>query len=204
MHARFLALFPVAIRSQTEALPDEELARRARRDDPDAYALLVQRYQRGVVNLMYRLVGEWQTALDLAQEVFLRVYQTLDAYDDSRPFKPWLYRIATHRAYDYLRHQARRTRVITTVEASPDFSGDERHTNPQNAVIQGEIRQAVEDIVSSLPVRYRTVIVLRYLEDMSYREIAEALNIPLGTVKTRIHRARDLLRAALEEKDLVP
>ena len=192
-----------ATKGPVERVSDEELARRSQQGNNDAYALLVERYQRSIVNLVYRLVGDWQTALDLSQDVFLRVYQSLDHYDPQRPFKPWLYRVATNLVYDHLRRQQRRHRILDTVQTTPDLV-DEHLTDPEELALQGDIRRAVEEVIAALPPHYRTVVVLRYLEDMSYREIATALDMPIGTVKTHIHRARELMRVALEAKGWTP
>lgn len=181
---------------------DEDLVQRARQGEDDAFALLVQRHQRGVVNLAHRLVGDWQEALDLGQEVFLRVYQNLERFDDRRPFRPWLYRLATHRCYDHLRQRSRRPAPAGLDEAVRVEPATDNH--PEGQVLRGEVRQAVEEVIASLSPRYRAVVVLRYLEGLSYEEIARALDMPLGTVKTCIHRAREQLRAALEKKGFVP
>ncbi len=183
---------------------DEALAVRARDGNHDAFAELVRRYQQGVVNLAYRLVGDWDTALDLSQEIFLRVYQNLHRFDARRPFKPWLYRLATNYCYDYLRRRGRRDRAFTTTALAPTLPISDEGANPETLALQGEIHRAVEEVLASLPPRYRAAAVLRYLEGLSYQEIAEALDMPLGTVKTHLHRAREQMRAALEAKGLTP
>ncbi len=202
--AEALALIAREHREHREAVSDEELARRAQQGDTDAFSLLVQRYQRGIANLAYRLVGHWDTALDLTQEVFVRTYQMLHTFDTRRSFKPWIYRIATNRCYDYLRQQGRRESFMREQDLSPRLPARDRAADPEDRVLQNEIRRAVEEVIASLPPHYRAVITLRYLEDMSYKEIAEALDMPMGTVKTHIHRARELLRTALENRGIRP
>ncbi len=199
-----LALIARKQQAHSEAVSDEELARRAQHGDMDAFTILVQRYQRGIANLAYRLVGNWETALDITQEVFVRTYQMLHTFDTHRTFKPWIYRIATNRCYDYLRRQGRKRAVMRESELSEHLSSPNRSLDPEDRAIQNEIRQTVEEVVASLPPHYRAVITLRYLEDMSYKEIAEALNLPIGTVKTHIHRARERMKDALQERGMVP
>jgi len=181
------------------ALPssDETLARRAQEGNREAFSVLVERYQRGIINLAYRLVGGWDIALDLAQDTFVRAYVSLHTYNSKRRFSPWLYRIATNRCYDYLRHQGHWILVsweedITEMSWLPDKVGD-----PVRQLERQDVCHAIEEAIAGLPPRYRTVIVLRYLEGMSYQEIADTLELPMGTVKTQIYRARDLLRQAL-------
>lgn len=187
-----------------EPATDEALAVKARNGDQDAFAELVRRYQQGVVNLAYRLVGSREEALDLSQEIFLRVYENLDRFDPRRPFKPWLYRIATNYCYDFLRRQGRRRESVEEVSFAAGEALADKHVNPEAAVLRGEVQRVVEEVIASLPARYRPAVILRYVEGMSYQEIAEALQLPLGTVKTYLHRSRELLRTALEERGIRP
>ncbi len=188
----------------SEATSDEDLARRAQRGDMDAFSALVERYQKGVVNLAYRLVGDWDTALDLSQDIFVKVYQRLHTFDTQRPFKPWLYRIATNHCYDYLRRLGRERMVISEEEIPIRTWSTDRTLDPEDQVLQSEIQHTVETLVATLPPQYRAVLTLRYLEHLSYKEISEILGIPMGTVKTHIHRARNILKSALTEKGILP
>lgn len=201
------AVLPLSAITTTEksAASDEELAHRAKQGDLEAFSVLVERYQRGIVNLAYRLVGDWETALDLAQDTFVRAYQALNTFDSTRRFSPWLYRIATNRCYDHLRQQGRR-RESVPLEAVAEEKIRSRNKlgDPAWQTEQRDLRRIVEEAIAGLPVRYRTVVVLRYLEDMSYQEIAEALDLPIGTVKSHLYRARELLRQTLSEKGIVP
>ncbi len=204
MIAQALSVPSAAERGEREAASDEELALRAQDGDQDAFAALVRRYQQGVVNLAYRLVGNWDEALDLSQEIFLRVYENLHRFDPQRPFKPWLYRIATNYCYDHLRRKGRREKGYTTTPLERGIPVSEDRVDPEAWALRGEIRRTVEEVIAGLPSRYRAAVVLRYIEGMSYQEIADALGIPLGTVKTYIHRSRELLRTALEERGIRP
>lgn len=183
-------------------LSDEELVQQTRRGNRDAFAVLVERHQDGVVNLVYRLVWNWEEALDIAQETFVRAYEALSTFQPERRFKPWLYRIAANISYDYLRRQQR-------LEAfGPDghlsVKANATSADPHMLVEQREIRQTVEEVIAELPPRYRAVVVLRYFEELSYTEIAEVLDMPVGTVKTYLHRARTLLRVALRRRGMTP
>ncbi len=199
-----LALIARNRQTPSETTSDEELARRAQRGDVHAFSTLVERYQKSIVNLAYRLVGNWDTALDISQDVFVRAFQMLHTFDSRRPFKPWLYRIATNRCYDYLRRQGREKAIISEEEIPARISSPDRFVDPEDQAIQNEIRQTVERVIAHLPPRYRAVITLRYLEGLTYKEISEILDMPIGTVKTHIHRARDILKAALAEKGMLP
>ncbi len=206
MEAGAIRLLPMTTTTDTPAadVSDEELARRAQKGDPEAFSTLVERYQRGIVNLAYRLVGDWETALDLAQDTFVRAYQALDTFDPTRRFSSWLYRIATNRCYDYLRQQGRWESVVVAEPAEGVTWPGDTSDDPLRHLEQHDLRMAIEEAIAALPPRYRAVVVLRYLENLSYQEIADVLDLPIGTVKTHLYRARDLLRKILNQKGMVP
>jgi RNA polymerase sigma-70 factor (ECF subfamily) len=174
-----------------ELSEDELLARARDKHDGDAFAELVRRHQGKVRGLLLRLSNNRTVADDLGQEVFLRAYRGLVGFEGRSRFSTWLYRIAYN---VYLNHRTR------TRELSPLPDGFEvRAAAPQGRMSASgyDLRSDLEWAVAKLPDRYRSVITLYYLEDVSYPEIAEILDIPLGTVKTHLHRAKRMLRERL-------
>jgi RNA polymerase sigma-70 factor (ECF subfamily) len=185
-----------------ESGPDGEILRRCLAGDESAYRELVERYQRQVFSLARRMLGNAEDAEDLTQETFVRMFRALDRYDSSRPFPAWLFTIATRLCIDHLRR--RRVRPISMVQHDP--AADEDYTleiedsslRPDELAAHAEEEDRVRGLIDALPHHYRIVVLLRHQQDLSYEEIAEALHLPLGTVKARIHRARALLKQHLE------
>lgn len=171
--------------------PDEQLLiRRALCGDRAAYGELVTRHQQGVVNVVYRMCGDSQLAQEAAQEAFLRAWQHLDRYQPDQPFRNWIYRIALNAALDALR----RARPMLSAES---VALPSQEPNPESML---EIKQRAEQVrqaVLALPDACRSVLVLREYEAMTYREIAAILEIPLGTVMSRLNYARCQLRQSL-------
>lgn len=167
-----------------------ELVTSAQRGDQGAFCELVSRHRQGVINVVYRMCGDAGLAEDAAQDAFLRAWQHLAGYRPHSPFRNWLYRIAVNVAHDVLR----RERETVDVEGLPLASGDE---GPDAAVEREEQAQRVRRAVQALPVASRSVLVLREYEELSYREIADVLDIPIGTVMSRLSYARGRLREVL-------
>jgi RNA polymerase sigma-70 factor (ECF subfamily) len=175
---------------------DQALVRRARAGEADAFGDLVRRYQQSVFGVCFRLIGERAGAEDLAQEAFLRAYQRLDRFDDARPFGPWMRRLAANLCLNHL--ETRRQPAVPLddeqdqgLEAPP--AGD-----PAAAREAAEQTEALRAALLSLPPRYRAVIELRHFQELSYGEIAAALNLPLSDVKSDLFRARKLLAQRLD------
>ena len=167
-----------------------DLITRAQGGDRWAFGELVRRHRQGVVNVVYRMCGDTNVAEDAAQEAFIRAWQHLPNYRPRSPFRNWVYRIATNAARDVLR----RERETTDVDELPLPSSD---AGPE-AVLEGQERgEQVRQAVLSLPSASREVLVLREYEGLSYREIAETLDIPMGTVMSRLNYARNRLRQSL-------
>ena len=181
---------------------DAELVRRSLAGDQRACRDLVRRYQRPVFSVLMRVVRRAEDAEDLAQETFVRMFRALDRYDPEIPFTAWLFTIATRLAIDQLRR--RRIQTVSLTVSEPG-SSEERDLDvvdpglrPDEITSNAEEERISQDLIASLPEHYRVVVVLRHQQDLSYEEIAEALNLPLGTVKARIHRARALLKQRIE------
>jgi RNA polymerase sigma-70 factor (ECF subfamily) len=167
------------------------------------YADLVQRYQSQIVNYVCRMLGNYEDAVDLSQDIFLKAYSALATYQPRYPFAAWLFRIARNAAIDELR----RRRVPTVSLDAPlefeDGTGEREVASlgpgPETLYLEGEFEDRISAAVQSLPEKYREPIVLRHAAELSYEEIAEALELPIGTVKTRIFRAREALRRSLTD-----
>lgn len=167
-----------------------ELIKQAQQGDRRAFGQLVRRHREGAVNVVYRMCGDADLAEEAAQEAFIRAWTNLPRYKPRSPFRNWLYRIATNVAVDALRSQ-KETVDVESVDVPDTESGPEVLTEVRE---RGErVRQAVLD----LPPASRAVVVLREYEDLSYKEIADTLGIPIGTVMSRLNYARTLLRQTL-------
>jgi RNA polymerase sigma-70 factor (ECF subfamily) len=188
-------------------LSDAEVVAHARKGSERAHRELLSRYERPVFSLIFRMVRDRETAEDLAQETFIKVLNNLDRYSPEFKFSSWLFKIANNLTIDHLR----RRRVDTiSIEGAPDAITSESAKATSIAVVSGdespleelesrELGSAIERAIGKLRPEYRACIMLRHVEDKSYEEIAEIVKLPLGTVKTYIHRARHELRAALED-----
>jgi RNA polymerase sigma-70 factor (ECF subfamily) len=180
---------------------DSDLVVRAIAGREESFAELVRRYQRPIAAYVYRMVGDYDLALDLTQEVFIKVYASLARYRSEYKFSTWIYRIAHNAAIDHLR----RYNPGRTEELEHDSEEHGRFEkpfassapSPEQLSEKAERRAEIEEVVRSLPSAYRELIVLRHAQDMSYDEIAEVTGLPLGTVKNRIFRARETMRAEL-------
>lgn len=178
------------------------LVRRCLAGDEKAYRELVEMYQGQVFSLAMRMVRRREDAEDVTQETFVRMFRALERYDTSRPFAAWLMTIASRLCIDHIRR--RRVNPVSLTQYEPD-SDENREMDvedpgpgPDEITSNTEEERRSNDLIQSLPPHYRVVVVLRHQQDLSYEEIAQALNLPLGTVKARIHRAREILKQRLE------
>lgn len=185
-----------------ERLDEAELLERARKRDDDAFAVLVQAYQRPVYNLCYRMLGDPGEAEDAAQESFLRAYRGLDRFNPDRSFKTWLLSIASHYCIDQLRK--RRLVTVPLDSMQPGMERPDASPGPEAAVSSGESRREVEGLLRALGAKDRATVVLRYWYDMSYEEIAAALSLTVSAVKSRLHRARGELAVRWLEHQAQP
>lgn len=179
---------------------DESLAVAAAAGDAEAFRQLVKRYERPVFGLVVRLVRDRETAEDLAQEAFLRAFRALPSYDPTRRFASWLLRIAHNAAIDALRRRGPRTVPLgapVDEEDGPELEvADTTRPDPEQAAAGRDLGRQLEGALRSLRPEHRTALLLRFRDELSYEEIAEVMGIPLGTVKTFIHRARQELAKA--------
>ncbi len=187
---------------------DEELARKAQAGDREAFAALVRAYEQPIYHLAYRLAGgDVEEARDLAQEIFVRAYTRLESYDAARPFFPWLYRLGVNYGLNHRRQQRTHPTVRLSEVRRHDDSDDDvdfeiadQRRGPEELSELGEAQATVNAAIARLPHDYQAVIALRYGADLDYEEIATTLGIPLGTVKTRLFRAKEALRRELSKE----
>jgi RNA polymerase sigma-70 factor (ECF subfamily) len=191
------------VRSQAGAggAGDQELVAAALAGSQDAFYELVKRFERPVFSLIARMVADPTTAEDLAQETFLKAFRHLESYDRTRKLSSWLFKIAHNTALDHLR---RREPETVSLEAPDDDHGglaavlaDPAARGADHGVTRADLARALSRAVAALRPEYREVVLLRYQEEQAYQEIAEVTGMPLGTVKTQLHRARKELMALL-------
>ena len=175
---------------------DRELVATAAQGLEGGFEELVRRYQRPISVYVYRMVGDYDCALDLTQEIFIKIYASLSRYRPEFKFSTWIYKIAHNAAIDHLRRNAGRERSINGgTESEPQqLAIESKGLSPEQQSEREERRIEIETVVRLLPTAYRELIVLRHSQDLSYEEIVEVTGLPLGTVKNRLFRAREMMR----------
>ena len=181
-----------------QQLSDEQLLVLVLQGQCEAFAILVERYQKQIFALAYRLGGDYDEARDMAQEAYVRIYQELSRFDSSRRFFPWMYRVAHNTCVNILHKRPKET---TPLEAVYDLAASDTSDegSPVARYEQLELGDAINGALQSLPEKYRFPLILKYLEGMSYQEIAEQLDLPVSTIETRLFRGRAMLKKALKE-----
>lgn len=186
---------------------ERDLVARCLARDEQAYRELVRRYQRPVLNLAWRITGDAEEAAEVTQETFVRVLRSLGSYDPGRPLRSWLFKIAANLALDSLRRRKRRPVALedlTDEEGRPPVEAVDTGPPPDAGLREDWSRERFDALVHELPEHYQAILYLRYREQLGYDEIAEALGIPLGTVKVRLHRAHQILRRKLTARGMKP
>jgi len=185
-----------------KSLTDGELIETAIRGGEDSFEELVRRYQRPITGYIYRMLNNYDASLDVTQEVFIKVYNSLERYSSEYKFSTWLYRIAHNAAIDYMRRNSVNQQSIETENADGTYQLqiESAQPNPEQERERSELRTEIETVVKCLPQVYRELILLRHAQDLSYDEIAEITNLPLGTVKNRLFRAREMMREIFVER----
>lgn len=183
---------------------DESLVRACLEGDRRSFEVLVRRHQKGLVNHLYHLSGRKDVAVDLAQEVFLKVYCSLASFDPKYRFTTWLYRIASNSAIDHFRKKRPSTLSLSQDRDDDSACGVERDVagngpSPLEVLRYRELQERVNAEVAALPTGYRELILLRHRRQCRYDEIARITGLPIGTVKNRIFRAREFLRRRLAD-----
>ncbi len=186
---------------------ESRLAKLAQNGDRRAFAELVNLYKVKIYHLAYRMLNNRQEAEDVVQETFLRVFENLGKYDREQKFSSWIYRIGTNLCIDRLRK--RKANFSLDAELSDGEGGDwhdlfaAQDASPEEQLLLSETQTQIRSAMERLPEKYKSIMVLRYLHDLSLHEISEILRLPITTIKTRIHRGREFMRKALAAENLV-
>ncbi len=184
-----------------EALESGELVRLLQDGDLEALGVLYDRYHQLVFRTAYAITGDPDAAADLLQDVFLRVYRYIGRVDPTRPLEPWLYRVTTNLSLSWIS----RRRWMRPIEEVADWLVGDRRGSIQRHIEQAEETRRLELAIATLPAAQRVVVVLYYINDLSLNEIADVLEIPAGTVKSRLHYGRKALKEKLSSRgDLLP
>jgi len=181
---------------------EAQLARLALKGDQQAFAEIVGLYQDKLYHMAYRMLGSRQEAEDVVQDAFLRVYKNLERYDETMKFSTWIYRIATNLCIDRLRKRKPTYSLDADTTEHEGLDGysmiPSDNRTPESETLLSEMQSTVHKAIDNLPAKYKSVMVLRYLQELSLQEIGDVLDMPVTTVKTRVHRGREFLRKRLE------
>jgi RNA polymerase sigma-70 factor (ECF subfamily) len=186
------------------SVADRDLVATAVRGGEGSFEELVRRYQRPISAYVYRMVGNYESALDLTQEIFIKVYGSLRRYKAEFKFSTWIYKIAHNSAVDHLRRNATREHslIMGPEGEQNDLPVESGCLSPEQESERKERRIEIESVVRALPANYRELMILRHSQDLSYEEIVEVTGLPLGTVKNRLFRAREMMRQQFVEKGI--
>jgi RNA polymerase sigma-70 factor, ECF subfamily len=176
---------------------DTQLVQASQQGDQDAFALLVQRHQRRVFNMGYRMLQDYDEASEITQEAFLAAWRGLPSFRGEARFPTWLYRIAYHCCLRQLERRGRERALQAAVQAEKMLEGVNKEKQAEEIIERHDWQAVVREHLEKLPARYRIVLILRHLQDMTYEEMAEILTMPIGTIKTHLFRARHLLKERL-------
>lgn len=192
-----------SVRSETDE--DGQLVARTQRGDRNAFDALVEKYQKKIFNLAYRYVGDAEEANDLAQEIFTAAYQNLKKFRGDSKFSTWLFQIATNRGKNRFKYLKRRGYFVNKGMGENDDERDSQQrsipdvsTNPETLLAGKQIQKIVQDAINELDPDHKEIVILRDIEGMSYEEIAQVLHLPEGTTKSRLHRARMVVKEKLK------
>lgn len=183
-------------------LSDSELINQFNNGNKEAFTKLIERYQHKIYNSTFRMLGNHEDARDMAQETFIRVYKNLSKFEANSSFSTWLFRITTNICRDELRRRQRKIKTsnLSGEEASErNLQGMKEINNPEKISIANELNVTIQELVNQLVPEQKTVFVLREFEGLNYQEIANVLDISMGTVKSRLSRARRALREDLNK-----
>ena len=192
----------LALQKSAAALTDIELIASAMRGREAGFEELVRRYQRPITNYVFRMLNDYDSSLDVTQEVFIKVYNSLSKYSSEYKFSTWLYRIAHNAAIDHIRRKSPNQQSLEAENGDGTYQLQLECPNPspEQERERSEWRTEIASVVKCLPAAYRELILLRHSQDLSYDEIAEITNLPLGTVKNRLFRAREMMREIFIER----
>jgi RNA polymerase sigma-70 factor, ECF subfamily len=169
--------------------------------DQEAFGAIVDRYQKAIFNVAYRMVNDYEDAMDITQSAFIKAYENLDSYDPSHKFFSWLYRIAINESLNHVSRRRRLTRLAYEPGDPREFASDMR--SPEDPAEKSETEEMLQDALTQLKFDYRLVVILRHFLSLSYREIGEITDVPEKTVKSRLFTGRQLLKEILVERGYV-
>lgn len=189
--------------ASSSSLEDDKFVKSAIEGDQDAYKKLMDKYQKPLYFHVLKMVRNHEQVEDLVQEAFMKAFNNLNSYNTNYAFSTWLYRITTNHTIDYLRKKKLKTTSINepvkTREGEMEIQISDDAETDRN-IIRKERKQIIHNAINDLPKKYRRVIEMRHLQELSYQEIADQLDLPLGTVKAHIFRAREMLYKELKDK----
>ena len=184
-------------------MTDEELAAKVSGGDREAFNVLVERYQSKIINMAYTMLSSREDSYDAAQEVFIRVYRNIEKFKGGSSFSTWIYRITSNTCTDMLRKRVRRISAVSITESDDDDRAPlelkDTSPTPEETVEKNEVQKAVRAALAELPYEHRQIIALYDIEGLSYQEISEIIKCPVGTVKSRLSRARNFLKKILSQ-----
>lgn len=188
-----------------ESDDDHDLVTKVKRGNREAFDVLLEKYYRKIYNLAYRYVGDQEEASDLTQEIFAAAYQNLKKFRGDSKFSTWLFQIATNRGKNRFKYLKRRGYFVNKGQANNDEDRDaQQHsvpdfsTNPETLLAQKQLQKMVQQAIDDLEPDHKEIVILRDIEGFSYEEIAQLLNLPEGTTKSRLHRARMVVKEKLK------
>lgn len=183
---------------------ERDLINRSQAGDRDAFGELVALYKDKIYTLAYRMLGSREEAEDVAQETFIRLYSHLHRYNEAYRLSTWLFRIANNLSIDRLRRFHRNKKELSLDAGIQGTEGlalydsiSDHSPTPEQSILQNEVEERVKEAIMSLAPKYRSIMILKYIEDLSIQEISEIVGLPEATVKTRLHRGREALRKKL-------
>lgn len=186
------------------SLQDDKLVERAVKGDQGAYKELMDKYEKPLYFHVVKMVRDREQVEDLVQEAFMKAFKNLNSYNTTYAFSTWLYRITTNHTIDYLRKKKLNTMSIhdpiKTKDGYMEVQIEDENASTDRKIIRKQRQDIIHEAIENLPKKYRLVIEKRHIEELSYEEIAEELDLPLGTVKAHIFRAREMLYKALKDR----
>ncbi len=190
--------------ASSSSLQDEKYVSDALEGDQKAYQKLTEKYRRPLYFHVAKMVKNTEQVEDLVQEAFIKAFNNLESYNSNYAFSTWLYRITTNHTIDYLRKKKLQTtsidKPIKTRDGELSFELPDNYSETDRQIIHKQRKQIITQAIENLPEKYRQVINMRHIEEYSYQEISDQLDLPLGTVKAHIFRAREMLYKALKDK----
>ncbi len=197
-------LLALMVDKQKSSKSNSELIQRAIDGDETAYRQLLENYRGAIFNLLFKMVRNKEETEDLVQEAFIKAFKALPSFNEEYAFSTWLYKIAINNCIDHMRKKRLKTYSINKPVRSKDGELDrefpDTSMSPDKELLHDERTRLIETAIDELPENYKTAILLRHRDEKSYEEIAQLLDIPLGTVKARIFRAREMLKKRLKGK----